>query len=208
VKAIGLLATALVGSGPSGDPAVELARRVEGRHRASIGLTARFVQTYRSGVLGRTVVERGTLKIKPPGRMRWDYRDPEEKVFVSDGRTIYFYVPADRQVIVKEQAGEHGVAVNLLAGRGDLLSEFQPSLDDADGPPGLRRLRLTPRRPDPDVEQVLLDVDDAGRIHGIEILDAQGNSSRFRFDAVREDVRLPERIFRFEIPPGVEKVLG
>ena len=93
-----LLGAALAAAGPTGDPAGDLARRVESRHRSLTGLTAHFVQTYRSGVLGRTVVERGTLKIKPPGRMRWDYRDPEEKTFVSDGKTFYFYVPADRQV--------------------------------------------------------------------------------------------------------------
>jgi outer membrane lipoprotein carrier protein len=201
-----LLLAVLGGTGPAGDPAGDLARRVESRHRASTGLTARFVQTYRSGVLGRTVVERGTLKIKPPGRMRWEYREPEEKTFVSDGKTFYFYVPADRQVIVKDQAGERGIAVTLLAGRGDIVSEFNVALED--GPPGLERLRLTPRQPDPDVEHVLLDVDDAGLIHGIEVLDLQGNTSRFRFDAVRDNVGIPDRIFRFEIPPGVEKVLG
>jgi outer membrane lipoprotein carrier protein len=207
VQALATAVGALLAAGLAGDPAADLARRVESRHRTNTGLTARFVQTYRSGVLGRSVVERGTLRIKPPGRMRWDYREPEQKTFVSDGKTFYFYVPADRQVIVKEQAGERGIAVTLLAGRGDILSEFQVALEE-DAPAGLRRLRLTPRRPDPDVEQVLLDVDDGGRIHGIEILDVQGNASRFKFDAVRDDVGLPDRIFRFEIPPGVEKVLG
>ena len=53
-------------------PAESLVRRLEA-HQARVGdLTARFVQTYRSGVLGREVVERGVLSIKRPGRMLWE----------------------------------------------------------------------------------------------------------------------------------------
>jgi outer membrane lipoprotein carrier protein len=84
-------------------PAESLVRRLEA-HQARVGdLTARFVQTYRSGVLGREVVERGRVSIKRPGRMLWEYKDPEKKTFVADGKTFYFYVPADRQVIVRDQ---------------------------------------------------------------------------------------------------------
>ena len=71
---------ALTGLGPSAGPstpAEELARRLEQRHRTASDLTARFVQTYRSGLIGREVVERGVVSIKQPGRMRWEYREPE-----------------------------------------------------------------------------------------------------------------------------------
>ena len=91
---------------PAPISAEELARRIEARHRSVRDLTARFVQTYRSGLLGREMVETGILSLKPPGRMRWEYREPEKKTFVSDGKNFYFYVPADRQVIVREQAGD------------------------------------------------------------------------------------------------------
>ena len=99
----GLLAVAF-GATPSiatSSAAEALARRVEERQRNVQDLQGRFTQTYRSGVLGRDVVERGTVSIKRPGRMRWEYRDPEAKTFVSDGKSFYFYVPADKQVIVR-----------------------------------------------------------------------------------------------------------
>ena len=131
------------------DSAQDLARRMEQRHRATSDLTARFVQTYRSGLIGREIVERGVVSIKQPGRMRWEYQKPEKKTFVSDGRTFYFYVPADRQVIVRDQAGDRGVPALLLSGHGNLLEQFEAAVETA--PAGLMRLRLVPRKPDPEI---------------------------------------------------------
>jgi len=164
------------------------------------------VQSYRSGMLARELVERGTLKVKRPGRMLWEYRDPERKTFVSDGKTFYFYVPADRQVVVRDQAGQHGLPALLLAGQGDIAGQFEVALEQA--APGLQRLRLTPRQEDPEIERVYLDVDAECRVVSIEVFDAQGNRSRFRFEDVHENVGLPDSLFRFEVPRGVEVVAG
>lgn len=196
----------LLAAGPGAPAAEAAARRIEDRHRSVVDLTARFVQTYRSGILGREIVERGNLSLKRPGRMLWEYRDPERKTFVSDGRSFYFYVPADRQVIVRDQAGEQGVAVELLSGRLDILGRFEVALEAR--PQGGERLKLTPRKPDPDVEQAYVESDPKGRITAIEILDAQGNRSEFRFEAIHENVGLPDTLFRFRIPDGVEVLTG
>jgi len=193
-------------SSSASTPAEDLARRIEQRHRAIGDLTARFVQTYRSGLIGRQIVERGVVSIKQPGRMRWEYRDPEKKTFVSDGKTFYFYVPADRQVIVRDQAGDRGVPALLLSGRANLVEQFEVGTEA--GPPDLTRLRLVPRKPDPEVQKVFVDVDEAARIHAIHVFDAQGNLSRFDFADIRENVGLKDRLFRFEIPRGVEVVAG
>jgi outer membrane lipoprotein carrier protein len=186
-------------------PAEELARRLEQRQRGVTDLTARFTQTYRSGMIGREVVERGVVSIKQPGRMRWEYRQPEKKTFVSDGKTFYFYVPADRQVIVRDQAGDRGVPALLLAG-GNLLEQFEPGTET--GPAGLSRLRLVPRRPNPEIDKVFVDLDEAARIHAIQVFDTQGSVSRFEFEDIRENTGLKDGFFRFEIPRGVEVVSG
>src|SRR6266567_617365 len=78
---------------------------------------------------GREVTERGVVSIKRPGRMRWEYKDPEAKTFVSDGRRFYFYVPADHQVIVRQQDEERSIPSLLLAGKGDILGQFAAELD-------------------------------------------------------------------------------
>lgn len=204
--AVGLTGALLVAGTPP-EPPEALARRIEQKHRTLKDLTARFVQTYRSGMLGKAIVERGALSLKPPGRMRWEYRDPERKTFVSDGRTFYFYVPADRQVIVREQADSRGIPALLLSGRGDILAQFAVTEEPA-AAAGLRRLRLVPRKPDPEIEHVLLDADAQARIRGITVVDAQGSRSQFTFDSFKENVGLRDSLFRFEVPRGVEVVAG
>lgn len=187
------------------DAADELLARVEKRNAQVRDLEARFTQTYRSGALGRELVETGVLKLKRPGRMRWEYQQPEQKLFVSDGRTWYFYVPAERQVVVKEQAGDRRAPALLLAG-GSIAEQFAPALEvDAAGRP---RLRLRPRAADPDLDRVYVELDASDRITGLEVHDAQGNVSRFRFEHLRENRGLGDELFRFRVPQGVEVIAG
>jgi outer membrane lipoprotein carrier protein len=210
LTALGLTGTLLGALGlaapPVLSPAEALARRIEARHRGVRDLTARFVQTYRSGALGREVVEKGVLSLKPPSRMRWEYRDPEKKTFVSDGKTSYFYVPADRQVIRREQSDARDLPAMLLSGHADIVATFDVALET--GPAGLQRLRLTPRKAEPEIEHLYVDVDPADRIRAILVVDAQGNRSQFAFDDIRENVGLEDRLFRFEVPRGVEVISG
>jgi outer membrane lipoprotein carrier protein len=189
------------------DLARSLVRRVEERHAQARDLVARFTQSYRSGLLAREVVERGVVSIKRPGRMRWEYKDPEAKLFVSDGKTFYFYVPADHQVIVSEQDIERSLAGRLLSGRGGLLDEFEASLDEP-LEEGVLRVKLVPRREQPDVQRAFVDVEPSGRIRSILLEDVQGNRTRFRFEGVRENTGLRDSLFRFDVPPGVEVIRG
>ncbi|MCM2256095.1 MAG: outer membrane lipoprotein chaperone LolA [Vicinamibacteria bacterium] len=187
------------------DAADELLARVEKRNAQVRDLEARFTQSYRSGALGRELVETGVLKLKRPGRMRWEYQKPEQKLFVSDGKTWYFYVPAERQVVVREQAGDRRAPALLLAG-GSIAEQFAPALEvDAAGRP---RLRLRPRAADPDLDRVYVDLDASDRIIGLEVHDAQGNISRFRFEELRENRGLADELFRFRVPQGVEVIAG
>jgi len=192
---------------PDADLARGLVRRVEERHSRSADLVARFTQSYRSGMLGREIVERGVVSIRRPGRMRWEYKDPEAKLFISDGRTFYFYVPADRQVIVSEQDPERSLAGRLLSGRGGILEEFDASLEEP-LEEGTFRVKLVPRHEKPDVDRAFLDIEPSGRIRSILLEDVQGNRTAFRFENVRENTGVPDKLFHFDVPAGVEVIRG
>ena len=88
--------------------AARLIRLLEARYSGARTLQAVFLERYLEN--GRQVrAESGKVFFRRPGKMRWEYESPEAKVFVSDGRTIWFYVPADRTVLrstVKEDADE------------------------------------------------------------------------------------------------------
>src|SRR5262249_34503741 len=73
----------------------EVAARVDRYYNGLQSLQAAFAESYRGNGMARA--ESGTLWLKQPGRMRWEYRLPAEKIFVTDGKTAWFYVPGDRQ---------------------------------------------------------------------------------------------------------------
>jgi outer membrane lipoprotein carrier protein len=189
------------------DSARGLVRAIEEHHARLADMVARFEQSYRSGMLGREITERGVVSIKRPGRMRWEYKDPEPKLFVSDGHSFYFYVPADKQVVVSEQDPKRSLAARLLSGQGGLAEEFDATLETP-SEEGVMRLKLVPKQPQADVERATIDAEPNGRIRSILLEDPQGNRTRFRFEAVRENTGLEERLFRFEVPKGVEVVRG
>ncbi len=209
-----LLLASLLAAGstaPAEDPAPGLAEslveRIEERHARTGDLVARFEQTYRSGLLGRALVERGVVSIKRPGRMRWEYQEPEEKLFISDGETFYFYVPEDEQVIVQEQDEQRSLAARLLFGQGGLLEEFEARLEEP-WEEGVLRVRLTPRREDAELERAYIDVEPSGIVRSITIEDIQGNRTRFRFEELKTNTGLKDELFRFEVPSGVEVIRG
>jgi outer membrane lipoprotein carrier protein len=214
VMRVAALSALLLAAGPvappqDGDPgrAESLVRRIETRHARTQDLAARFVQSYRSGLLGRELVERGKVAIKRPGRMRWEYQEPEEKLFISDGETFYFYVPEDKQVIVQEQDAQRSLAARLLFGQGGLLDEFEATLDEP-FEEGVERVRLVPRAEDAELERAFVEVDPSGLVRSILLEDLQGNRTRFRFEDLKENTGLKDELFRFEIPRGVEEIRG
>src|ERR1700746_1169838 len=72
-----------------------LAAAVDAHYNHLRSLEAEFTEVYRGSGMDRT--ESGTLWLKKPGKMRWEYRSPKEKLFVSNGKDAWFYVPDDRQ---------------------------------------------------------------------------------------------------------------
>jgi outer membrane lipoprotein carrier protein len=198
--------TAAPGEDPS-SLARGLVEMIEDRHAGTRDMVARFVQSYRSGLLGRELREEGVVSIKRQGRMRWEYREPEKKLFISDGERFYFYVPEDRQVIVQEQDEQRSLAARLLFGQGGLLDEFEASMDEP-FEEGVLRVRLVPRTESAELERAFIDVEPSGRVRSILLEDLQGNRTRFLFEDVKENEGLADDLFRFEVPKGVEVIRG
>ena len=89
-----------------------------------------MVHAYQGGVLKKKITERGHVLIKKPGKMRWEYSQPEKKLFVSDGVKVYSYVPADKQVTVGAvpKDDQAGAPILFLAGKGNLARDFKASV--------------------------------------------------------------------------------
>ncbi|MFQ5789766.1 MAG: outer membrane lipoprotein carrier protein LolA [Acidobacteriota bacterium] len=212
-----LLTPILASLGSAPQPSVsldELASRVQAYYDSLPGFEARFTQRYERRIVKKVIVETGTLAVKKPGRMRWEYQSPEEKLFLTDGEKSYFYLPEERQVIVSHAASgamgmTHGSPFELLAGRGRLRDAFEVLPSDSEPRMGGAMLRLLPRRAQEQYEEVELEVDpDSGEVRRVVLLDTLGNQTEFLFEQVRENHRLPDSLFRFTVPSGVDIVLA
>jgi len=190
--------------------AAEIARNLQRKYDLVRDFSADFEHVYEGGVLRKKLSERGTVLVKKPGMMRWDYTSPEKKEFVSDGRKLYSYVPEDKQVIVSAvpPADEASSPALFLAGKGDILRDFTPSLASL---PGLTAsdvaLKLVPRTPQREYDWIILALDRATlQIRRLVTADAQGGTSTFVFTRLRENVGLPDKSFAFTIPRGVDVI--
>jgi outer membrane lipoprotein carrier protein len=188
--------------------AVDTARALQEKYDRVKDFTADFTHTYEGGVLKKKSVESGTVKIKKPGRMLWDYTVPEKKQFVSDGRKIYSYIPADKQVILSDVPSddEATTAVLFLAGKGNLVRDFDIAFADAPDAASVA-LRLNPRQRQRDYDWLIVVVDRTSlQIRALTAADRQGGRSTFQFAHYRENTGLADSVFAFKIPRGTDVI--
>jgi outer membrane lipoprotein carrier protein len=190
------------------DPA-DLARRLQANYDKVQSFTAQFTQTYASGGLGLKVSpEKGEIRVKKPDRFRMETAEPVRKTSGSDGRTLYFYDHKARTASEEPlpKGSDAPTALMFIAGRGNLLRDFTPSLA-ANQPDGLWHLDLAPRTPSADFKQFTLMVDRASlALRGFSWIDHQGGTNTVRLDQLRENPTLADRDFAFQIPAGVQRI--
>ncbi len=190
-----------------------LVERLQAHYDALEGFEAEFTQRYERKILRRAVEESGRVVVKKPGRMRWEYETPEEKLFVTDGSRSYFYLPVEKQVMVSHHPqgamgmGE-GSPFELLAGRSRMTDSFAFFDSDAESTHGGEMLLLVPTRRHDEFEDVEIEVNpETGELLRVVLIDAQRNRTEFIFENIRKDLDLPESLFQFTIPAGAEVVV-
>jgi outer membrane lipoprotein carrier protein len=188
-----------------------IAEKVDRRYNHMQTLKAQFVETY-SGA-GMTRKESGRLELKKPGRMRWDYDQPRPKMFLTDGKTAWFYVPGERQVrrTPVKDIDDLRSPLRYLLGKAKLEKEFIGLAIDADATPvnaGDTVLRGVPKGMQERVSRTLLEVTPDGLITRIVVDEMDGSVTEFRFLQQEENVQIADQRFKFTPPAGVEVVQG
>jgi outer membrane lipoprotein carrier protein len=198
-------AVAAAAQGPS---AADIASQVQQKYDSVRDFSADFTHEAESGVLRKKLVERGSVMVKKPGKMRWAYKAPEEKLFVSDGVRMYMHTPADNQVIVSAVPADDQAttAVLFLTGKGKLTRDFTVSLIEG-APAGTYVLKLQPKLEERDYDWLQLVVDRSTfQIRSLTAADKQGTRSTFTFANFKENVGLPDKTFQFSIPRGADVI--
>jgi outer membrane lipoprotein carrier protein len=188
-----------------------VAQAVDERYNHLRSLQAEFVEIYRGAGMERT--ESGTLWLKKPGKMRWEYRSPRDKLFLSDGEDAWFYVPGERQVrrTAVKKLDDLRSPLAFLLGKTKLEKELQGLSLAPDVAPlaaGDMVLRGIPKSLADRVSQVLLEITPERWISRILIEEVDGSVTDYRFTNQKENVDIPNRQFQFAVPDGVEVIDG
>src|SRR5271169_3996524 len=211
-----LLITIALSAGAATEEVHSVAAAVDEHYNHLRTLQAEFTEVYRGAGMERT--ESGTLWLakggmKKPGKMRWEYRSPREKLFVSDGKDAWFYVPGDRQARRTDARKLDDVRSPLafLLGKSKLEKELQGLSLAPDVTPvaaGNVVLRGVPQALAGRVSDILLEVTAEHRIARIVINEVDGSATEYRFSGQKENEAIPEGRFQFSPPTGTETVEG
>ena len=188
-----------------------IAQAVDNRYNRLQSLQTEFTESY-SG-MGTDRTESGILWLKKPGKMRWEYRTPHEKLFLSDGKDTWFYLPGDRQArrTPVKQLDDLRSPLAFLLGKAKLEKELEGLSIAQDVTPvaaGNVVLRGVPKAMADRVNQVVLEINPEHWIVGLTIDQVDGSRTAYRFSEQKENLAISDQRFRFELPAGVEVVDG
>ena len=187
-------------------PAESVVTAVQNFYNATTTFSSDFTQSYKVKAYNQTKTSAGHVIFSKPGKMDWTYKDPAGNRIVSDGTLLRVYEAANKQMY--EQAvnqSQYPAALAFLTGQGQLskLFNFKMCTGAEMQFPGGSVLVGTPITPTPAYEKVLFYVDSAtSQVRRVLILDGQGNTNRFDFQAPVVNQPVPPTQFVFTPPPG------
>ena len=214
--ALGLLIVLALAVCASAENVHSIAQAVDEHYNHLRSLQTEFAEVYRGSGMERT--EAGTLwlakgGLKKPGKMRWEYRSPREKLFVSDGRNAWFYVPDDRQArkTAASKLDDIRSPLAFFLGKSKLEKELQ-GLSSAPDVTALTEgdtvLRGVPQAMADHVSEILLEVTPQHQITRLVIDEVDGSTTDYRFSDPKENIEIPAGRFEFVPPAGTEVVEG
>jgi outer membrane lipoprotein carrier protein len=203
--------TAPVWAGDAKADVKTLSAAIDEHYNHLRSLEAQFTETYKGSGMDRT--ESGTLWLKKPGKMRWEYRSPKEKLFVSNGKDAWFYVPEDRQARKESAKKLEDIRSPLafLLGKARLQKELQglslaPDIEPSQA--GNVVLRGVPAALGDRISEILLEVSPDNRIVRLVMQGIDGASTEYRFSDQKENVSIADSRFDFRTPSGTEVIEG
>jgi outer membrane lipoprotein carrier protein len=202
------------------------AKRFEAVYRGARTLQVAFLERYsENGHILRT--EAGVAYFRRPGKMRWEYESPEKNLFLVDGKSAWFYVPADHTVtrVPAKQSTDWRTPLALLAGEMKLsricarveLARAERPEQDGDvvlscllkGSESKAAQAAENDAAHAKSDLVILEVkQDTSELVRILVRGSGGVDLEFKFKDWRFDPAVPDSFFRFAVPPGVAIVNG
>ncbi len=180
---------------------------IQKQYDATDSFEARFVQKSYLKILGQSQQAQGTVAIKKPGKMKWDYKAPDPQILVSNDQALWLYLPDEQQVTkMKVQSiYSSNTPALFLAGRGKLTQSF--TIKKVTEKDEIYLVELIPRNKAQNLAKMVLLADKNNfQIIGSRVYDNLGNKTEMIFSDIRNNLALDEATFQFEVPKGVELI--
>ena len=181
----------------------EVLRKVETRYNRAKTLQVLFTEQYTPpGSTRRT--ESGTLLLRKPGRMRWDYSQPKGKQFVGDGKFLWLYTPADNRAekMKVEESDDMRAPLAFLLGKLNFEKEFRNLEGHVEGSD--TRITAQPKTDNLPYSSVEFVVTFDNRIREVKVTGFDRSVLDFTFDQEKVDLPLDSKLFQFQLPPGAQ----
>ena len=188
----------------------EILNEIQSRYEKTNDFEANFIQEYIGKVMKQPSKGEGKVYFKKKGMMRWDYTVPNQKL-ISDGHTLWYYQPEEKQVLVSDVSKvlKERTPLAFLAGEGNLSRDFNLlNLNESVSQKEDNYVvELAPKEPLATLSKLILTVDKKTCIVlQADVVDGLGNVTRTRFIDTKTNVGLANSFFQFTIPPGTEVI--
>ncbi|PIV24393.1 MAG: outer membrane lipoprotein carrier protein LolA [Deltaproteobacteria bacterium CG_4_8_14_3_um_filter_45_9] len=185
-------------------------KEIQNRYEKTNDFEANFIQEYIGKVMKQPNRGEGKVYFKKRGMMRWDYTVPNQK-FLSDGHTLWYYQPEEKQVLISDVSIylKEKTPLAFLAGEGNLSRDFKLlNLNESVSQKEDNYvIELAPEEPLATLSKLTLTVDKKTyTILQADVFDGLGNVTRTRFIDIKTNVGLSSSFFQFTIPPGTDVI--
>lgn len=204
--ACALLLAALPASADDRSPALDkLLKSVEARYNRTQTLKLDFTESY-AGVRRPVATDTGILYLRKPSRMRWEYSAPAGKIFLSDGKEVILYTPDDRHAERSrlKESEDMRAPIAFLLGKLDFAKEFKSFEMHPEG--NAVWITATPKSDTLAYTQVEFLATEDGEIHRVKVTGQDMSKLDFTFSNERDNVPVPDSLFKFQPPAGVRIV--
>lgn len=182
----------------------DIVNDIRKRYDSLQNFTAAFEQTLTHKESGNVEKRKGTLRFKKPLLIRWETEAPTPETLIVTDKEIWDYLP-DEELAYRyppDLVQDSRSIIQVLTGQSALDRDFDLAEEGREG--GLRKVRLFPRDPGPQMVEAVIWVEDDGLIRRADIIDFYGNHNDVRFVDFKSDSGVPASAFSFTPPEGVE----
>lgn len=187
----------------------ELVANIQTAYNHTADFKANFMQEATIKSIDRTTIEKGTVYLKKPERMLWNYTKPSMKKLIINPSKAWLYMPDDNIVYVQDakKALSSKMTIRFLTGIGKLKDDFEIAFPGSGSvnTEGNYIITLIPRKYEAGIKSLLLTVDRNNfRIVECVFTDMYDNTTRLSFSDIKFNINPPDELFNFTPPPGVE----